>query len=111
MIALYVLAVVFLLLHAAQYVASRRLEAQVPPPVVVTIPRHPATWPAPPGPGRHRRSGGEPDAWLPCHTLTCAHLTRPHTRTPAGLVCDECGAITQGEPMHVEYPDETEEAK
>ncbi|WP_030387040.1 hypothetical protein [Streptomyces sp. NRRL S-241] len=104
MIALYVLAVAFLLLHVVQHVVSRRLEAVVPPPVVVTVPRHPAAWPALPGPGRHRRSDTAPDAWLPCHNLACAHLTRPHTRTPAGLVCDECGTTNApGGPVHDEH--------
>ena len=30
------------------------------------------------------------DAYLPCHTTTCAHLERPHDRTPAGLTCRHC---------------------
>jgi hypothetical protein len=32
-----------------------------------------------------------PAVYLPCHTTACAHLTRPHDRTPAGLACRACG--------------------
>ncbi|MFD6874498.1 MULTISPECIES: hypothetical protein [unclassified Streptomyces] len=115
-LALCGLAVVCLIFHGAQYLATRRMEALVPPAVVVEVPRHPS-WSAHPGAGRHRRDAGAPDAWLACHNLACAHLTRPHTRTPAGLVCDECGHVIPGEPVHdhhdyadeVDYPTREEE--
>ncbi|WP_405710006.1 hypothetical protein OG264_15935 [Streptomyces xanthophaeus] len=58
------------------------------------------TWPSNPGPGRHRRSKPAPDRWVACHSLICAHLQTPHTQTPAGLVCDECGTTTPGGPVH-----------
>lgn len=28
--------------------------------------------------------------WLPCHSLTCAHLTRPHHPTQDGWQCTDC---------------------
>jgi hypothetical protein len=34
------------------------------------------------------------DAHLPCHTTACAHLSRPHDRTTAGLTCRHCGTVT-----------------
>ena len=39
----------------------------------------------------------EADAYLPCHTTDCAHLERPHDRTPAGLTCRACGTVTTPE--------------
>ncbi|MCY0921872.1 MULTISPECIES: hypothetical protein [unclassified Streptomyces] len=97
-LALCALAVIWLVFHAVAHLATRRVEALVPPPLVVEVPQHPS-YSAHPGAGRHRRDAGAPDAWLACHALACAHLTRPHTRTPAGLVCDECGTTTPGEPL------------
>lgn len=35
-------------------------------------------------------AGPDADAYLPCHTTTCAHLERPHDRTPTGLTCRHC---------------------
>lgn len=96
-LALCGLALLVLVFNIAQYIAMHRLEAAPLPRLAVDVPRHPR-WPEHPGGGRHRRPTGDPDAWLPCHTLVCAHLTRPHTRTPAGLVCDECGTTTREDP-------------
>lgn len=41
----------------------------------------------------------EPDAHLACHTTICAHKTRPHDRTAAGLTCRNCGT-TREEDTH-----------
>ncbi|NUP19033.1 MAG: hypothetical protein HOZ81_23670 [Streptomyces sp.] len=101
---LLLLGVAFLALFLLQFRASRRLERQEPgllPPVELPA----ACWPYDLGHGKHRRPG-EPDAWLPCHSLRCAHLTTRHTRTPAGLVCDECRTPTDGGPMHDDTAEE-----
>lgn len=53
-------------------------------------------------PGLNRWTGAapllaaEPDApaYLPCHTTVCGHMTTPHDRTAAGLVCRGCGNTT-----------------
>ncbi|WP_031514793.1 hypothetical protein [Streptomyces sp. NRRL F-5123] len=37
------------------------------------------------------------DAYLPCHTPVCGHMTTPHDRTPAGLTCRSCGTTTEVE--------------
>lgn len=34
--------------------------------------------------------------WLPCHSLTCAHLTTPHDPSPTGPVCRGCGTTNGG---------------
>ncbi|MFG3140792.1 hypothetical protein ACGFZA_31875 [Streptomyces sp. NPDC048211] len=41
------------------------------------------------------RTGAPPDSeiWAACHSLTCAHNSRPHDVTAAGLVCRRCGRI------------------
>jgi hypothetical protein len=31
-----------------------------------------------------------PAAYVPCHTTVCAHMSTPHDRTAAGLVCRGC---------------------
>ncbi|MFG2993987.1 hypothetical protein ACGFZK_32630 [Streptomyces sp. NPDC048257] len=106
---LLLFALVCLVVHLAQYLVRRRLERQ-------PLHRYPAVvLPATdllsnPGSGRHRRGGGAPDEWAACHTTRCAHLTTPHTRTPAGLVCDDCGHLIPGGPVHddTEYTDEME---
>ncbi|MER6197990.1 hypothetical protein ABT234_11580 [Streptomyces sp. NPDC001586] len=98
-----------LALHLAQYLVRRRLERQplhrFPPVDLPASDRLPT-----PGSGRHRR-GGHPCEWAACHTTRCAHLTTSHTRTPAGLVCDECGHLIPGGPVHDEhdYADEVEQ--
>ncbi|MEU2450085.1 hypothetical protein ABZ605_08500 [Streptomyces sp. NPDC012765] len=110
---LLIFALLYLALYLVQYRASRALERQDPgllPPVELPA----ADWPYDPGHGKHRRADGAPDAWLVCDALACAHLTRPHTRTPAGLVCDECGTTNApGGPVHdddySEYADEVEQ--
>lgn len=48
--------------------------------------RTPAPLPAAPRPAA--------DAWLPCHTTWCGHMTTPHDRTAAGLTCRGCGTTT-----------------
>ncbi|WP_328739917.1 hypothetical protein OHA91_22945 [Streptomyces erythrochromogenes] len=95
---LLLLAVAALAVHLLQDIVSRRVHAVPLPRVTQAVPR--GDWPANPGTGRHRRGAPEPDAWLACHTTSCAHLTTAHTRTPAGLVCDECGTPNQGVPVH-----------
>lgn len=58
-------------------------------------------WPIPQG--RHRRTASwapvEPGTrWLPCHGLTCAHLTTRHTPHPDGsYACHDCGHTTTEE--------------
>lgn len=90
MTALLALAVIALAVHLGQYAVSRSMERRTPPPLApVVLPA--LTWPANAGRGRHRRAGSAPDEWVACHSLACAHLTTAHTRTPAGLACDECG--------------------
>lgn len=109
-LALYALAVLSLAVHLGQYAAGRRLQRQTPPRLApVALPHH--VWPTNAGPGRHRRSGAAPDAWIACHSLVCAHLQMPHTQTPAGLVCDECGRAIPGEPMdnYEDFADEVEQ--
>ncbi|MGP3686494.1 hypothetical protein ACTVZO_17610 [Streptomyces sp. IBSNAI002] len=106
---LLALGLLCLVVELAQYWVRRQLERQPPyrfPPV--TLPA--ADWLINPGSGRHRR-GGAPDAWAACHTTRCAHLTTPHSRTPAGLECDECGHLIPGGAMHnyAEYADEVEQ--
>jgi hypothetical protein len=34
------------------------------------------------------------DTYRACHTAACAHLERPHDRTPAGWTCRACGNTT-----------------
>ncbi|WKV74253.1 hypothetical protein AW27_026500 [Streptomyces sp. PCS3-D2] len=104
---LLLFAVACLVVQLVQYGVRPPLERRPPhrfPPVELPA----ADWPYGPGSGRHRRAA--PDAWAVCHTPHCAHLTTRHTRTPAGLVCDECGDVTPGGPMHdyAEYADEVE---
>ncbi|MFD9306103.1 hypothetical protein ACFWCB_26200 [Streptomyces sp. NPDC060048] len=88
--ALLALAVLSLALHLGRYAVDRCMERRTPPCLApVSLPD--LMWPTKAGHGRHRRAGAAPDAWAACHSLACAHLTMPHTRTPAGLVCDGCG--------------------
>lgn len=104
---LLLLALICLAVHLAQYRATRRLERQEPgrfPPVPLPT----TDWLSNPGSGRHRR--GAPDAWAACHTTRCAHLTTRHSRTPAGLVCDECGTPNTGGPMH-DYSESADEVE
>lgn len=102
---LLLFALVCLAVFLAQHRATRRLERQDPgrfPPVPL-----PATDWSTPASGRHRR-GSAPDTWAACHTTSCAHLTRPHAHTPAGLECLVCGHVISGGPMdedHTEYAD------
>ncbi|WP_299542084.1 hypothetical protein [uncultured Streptomyces sp.] len=35
----------------------------------------------------------ETDIHMPCHTVRCAHLTRRHRVTSAGLVCTQCDHV------------------
>ncbi|MFZ3494584.1 hypothetical protein ACODT5_15395 [Streptomyces sp. 5.8] len=109
MTALLALAVISLALHLAQYAVSRSMERRTPPSLApVALPA--LTWPANAGHGRHRRAGSAPDEWAACHSLACAHLTTAHTKTPAGLVCDECGHTSTGELMddYQDFADEVE---
>ncbi|MFB6517469.1 hypothetical protein [Streptomyces sp. NPDC056401] len=109
MTALLALAVIVLAVHLGQYAVSRSMERRIPPPLApVALPA--LTWPANAGRGRHRRAGAAPDEWAACHSLACAHLTTAHTHTPAGLVCDECGHTSTGEPMdhYEDFADEVE---
>ncbi|MFB7171117.1 hypothetical protein ACFCYM_09885 [Streptomyces sp. NPDC056254] len=104
---LLLFALLCLAFHLVQYRASRRLERQQPrrlPPVQLPTSDRLSN----PGNGRHRR-GGAPDAWAACHTTRCAHLTTPHSRTPAGLECHECGHVISGGPMH-DYAEHADEA-
>lgn len=88
--------------HLVQHIVSRRLDRQEPDRIAVPQPR-PSVWPTSRGPGRHRRAGAAPDAWLAWHSLVCAHLQMPHTTTLAGLVCDECGNTIPGGPMYDDH--------
>lgn len=109
MTVLLALAVLSLVLHLGQYVVSRSMERRTPLPLAsVALPA--LTWPANAGRGWHRRGGSAPDEWAACHSLACAHLTTAHTRTPAGLVCDECGHTITGELMdnYQDFADEVE---
>ncbi|MFE7096989.1 hypothetical protein [Streptomyces erythrochromogenes] len=96
---LLLLALVCLAVQLAQYGVRRQLERRPPHRYLVELPA--SDWPYDPGSGRHRL--GDPDAWVACHTPDCAHLTRRHTRTPDGLVCDVCGTTNTGEPMDHDY--------
>lgn len=110
MTALLTLAAIMLALHLAQYAVSRSVERRTPPPLApVALPS--LTWPANAGRGRHRRAGSAPDEWAACHSLACAHLTTAHTRTPVGLVCDECGHTNTGALMdsYEDFADEVEQ--
>ncbi len=105
---LLLFALVCLAVFLAQHHATRRLERQDPgrfPPVPL-----PATDWSTPASGRHRR-GSAPATYAACHTTTCAHLTRPHAPTPAGLECLVCGHVISGGPMdqdHTEHADEAD---
>lgn len=93
-----------------QDIASRRLERQSPEPITQAVAHE--DWPTNGGTGRHRRSAPAPDLWAACHSLRCAHLQTPHTTTPAGLVCGECGLTIPGGPVHddiAHHPDEVAE--
>ncbi|MGW5352238.1 hypothetical protein ACWERV_17215 [Streptomyces sp. NPDC004031] len=38
------------------------------------------------------------DAYLPCHTARCGHMSTAHDRTEAGLVCRGCGTTREEAP-------------
>lgn len=40
-------------------------------------------------------AGLAPDAYVPCHTTVCAHMTVAHDRTAAGLTCRGCGTTKE----------------